>query len=176
VFKKLGMATLALMLLLAACGGDDAAKLSGEEQALADAMATNFAADPSLGITPEQGTCVGNGAVTAIGMDRLTELGITADNVGDSMDTALSQLTEAEKGQIVDVLTGCIDFGATLVAQMKAGGLSDTQATCIGNGLSDDMIRAMALGGMSGAANYNPMTDPAISEAFVALLTQCMGG
>ena len=74
------------------------------------------------------------------------------------------------------MLTGCIDFGATLVAQMKAGGLSDAQATCIGNGISDDMIRAMALGGMSGAADYNPMTDPGDQRGLRSVAHSVHGG
>jgi hypothetical protein len=176
VLKRLGLVVLALTMVLAACGDDDGGARSADEQALVDAMAERIAADETQPVTESQAQCIAGGTMDALGFDRFAELGITAENVETSMDAALGQLTEAEQGQMVDVLLGCVDFGATMVEEMKAQGLTDAQAACLSNALTEDMIRKLAIASMSGETDFNPLTDPEIGEAFLGIITQCMAG
>ena len=70
---KVASGIVVLTLLLAACGDDGDSELSGEEQALADAIAAEMLGDPDNAASAQEAQCYGEGVVEAMGLERLVE-------------------------------------------------------------------------------------------------------
>jgi hypothetical protein len=136
VLKKLSLAVLALMLLLAACGGDDAAKLSGEEQAFADGLVTQLTADTSAEnplAAEADARCAAEGVVGAFGLERSQALFGGTIDIND-LATIGAGMTEAERGTFADTLTGCVNVAETAAAGIAAssgGVISEEDGACI---------------------------------------------
>lgn|GEM_PF-1630142 len=153
--KKLGLVVVALMLVLAACGGDDAANLSAEEQALADGLVTQLTADTSAEnplAAEEDARCAAEGMVGAFGLERSQALFGGAIDIND-LSTVGADMTEAERGSFADVLIGCVDIADTAATGMAAssgGVVSEDDAACIAGKIDDGMQKDMIIAELAG--------------------------
>ena len=165
MIKKLGLAMLALMLLLAACGGDDAGGQSAEEQAkaaeikaelLADTSATNPFADDAAA------TCFSNGIVGELGVTRINEL-----DTGTGLQAGLAGMTTEEQNTVADLALGCIDFESIIKDQMAASGLPAEVANCVADGLNADLLKGLFLTQISGG-------DPSQNAELMQVVVGCV--
>lgn len=157
--RKLLMAFVAFALVASACGGDDddggvAAADSPLVGAIAEQMMEGADADSPIA-TQAEAECWAGRVVGNIGEDRLGELGVTVDNVGDIEDL---DFTDGEVDTIVSSLGDCVDLKA-LMAEQMAGDLGEEAANCVAGELDDDFLN-----GLIGAAFRDE--DPSGSDDF----------
>jgi hypothetical protein len=172
VLKRTSVLLLVLALGLAACGGGGGG-VSGEGQALADAIAVQMTADTTAGnpfAKEADAKCFAEGLVGGVGVERLTALGVTVDNVAGA-DTFIAQLTVDEQGKVADAALGCIDLKKAIKEGAVSSGLPEAQAQCLADGLSKDLLKKAFLSQYSGAT-YDPTADP----EFMAAITKCFTG
>jgi protein involved in sex pheromone biosynthesis len=165
MMKKLGLVVLALMLVLVACGGDDAAGQSAEEQAkaaeikaelLADTSATNPFADEAAA------TCFADGIVGEFGVERINAL-----DTGSGLEAGMANMTTEEQTKMADLALGCIDFQQVIKDQMAASGLPEETANCVADGLNEDMLRGLFLTQASGG-------DPSQNAELLQVVMDCL--
>jgi hypothetical protein len=171
VLKRLSLIVLALMLFLAACGGDDAAKLTDDEQALADSLVTQLTADTSASnplAAEEDARCAAEGMVAAFGLERSQTL------FGDSLDvndlsTIGAGMTEEERNTFADTLIGCVNIAETAaagIAESSGGVITADDGACIAGKIDEDAQKAMVVAELAGQE-----ADPA---AFLAAVNDCI--
>jgi hypothetical protein len=171
VLKKLGLATVALMLVLAACGGDDAVNLTAEEQALADDLVVQLTADTSADnplAAEEDARCAAEGMVGTFGLERSEALFGGSIDVND-LSTIGADMTEAERGSFADVLVGCVNIADTAAAGISAssgGVVTEEDASCIAGNIDDGMQKDMIVAELAGQ-------EPDLT-AFMGAITDCV--
>ena len=155
MLKRMGLVVVALMLVMAACGDDDAVNLSAEEQALADGLVTQLTADTSAEnplAAEADARCAAEGMVGAFGLERSEALFGGAIDIND-LSTVGAGMTEAERGSFADVLIGCVniaDQAAAGIAASSGGVVSEEDASCIGGKIDDGMQKDMIIAELSG--------------------------
>lgn len=142
--------TAALALTLGACGGDDDGGGTGGGDDIEAAADTEIGqaltaelmseSEDSPVSTEEEARCVAGGIVSNVGEDRLTELGVTADNVGDDIEDV--DFTPDEVSAIVDSMFDCVDITAALTREFEAD-FGAEGAECLADGLGDDTLREL---------------------------------
>ena len=155
MLKRMGLVVAALMLVMAACGGDDAVELSAEEQALADELVTQLTADTSAEnplAAEEDARCAAEGMVGAFGLERSQVLFGGAIDVND-LSAIGADMTADERGSFADVLVGCVniaDTAATGIAASSGGVISEEDASCIAGNIDDGMQKDMIIAELAG--------------------------
>ena len=139
------IAIVALVATAAACGGDDDGGGGGDEAAadtpIGQALTAEFTSesdDSPIG-TEEEARCVAGGIVAGIGEDRLEELGVTPDSVGEIEDIAFSA---DEANEIVDAMFSCVDVKTALAEEFEAD-FGAEGGECLADGLGDDLLREL---------------------------------
>lgn len=145
--RKLLMILGAVAILASACGGDDdggavAAADSPLVAALADEIASGADADAPV-TNAEEAECWAGRIVGGIGEDRLTELGVTVEDVGQISDY---DFTDGEVDTIVDSLGDCVDL-AELMADELVGELGEEAADCVAGELEGDFLNDLMKAG-----------------------------
>ena len=166
------IAIVALVATAAACGGDDDG--DGGDSAAADtpigqaltAELMSETEDSPIG-TEEEARCVSGRIVSGIGEDRLTELGVTPDSVGEIDDIAFS--TE-EADEIVDAMFSCVDVKAALAEEFETE-FGAEGAQCLADGLGDDMLRELMASSFLGDESEE-MSDEFFQE-FLDIAAEC---
>lgn len=174
--RKILPVLVALAVLAAACGdGDDggSSDRSSGEQAVSDAIAAAILADAEPGdpYGEKEARCMGDSLVDELGLDRLLALGISADSV-DSPEEFLRGAPNADVEAFIDITLDCVDFRDVFVEGMGAD-VSTESAECIADGISDDMLRSMAMMGISGE-EFDPTADPELAAALFGLVAECL--
>lgn len=77
--------------------------------------------DPLNPLPPEDLLCIGDGAVATFGVDRLTDIGVTAATANQLDPTLLPGMTELERDQLAEVAGSCLDLVALLSATAGDG-------------------------------------------------------
>jgi hypothetical protein len=165
MLKKMGLAMVALVMVLAACGGDGG--LSAEEQAKADELTAELTADQSIEnpfADEEKASCFSEGLVGALGVDRINEL-----DTGGGVEAGFANMTADEQSNVADLAIDCIDMQAYMGEMMANSGLSQEQADCVADGLDDDMIKELFLAQIGGA-------DVTQNEDLVGIIMGCLMG
>lgn len=134
--------------------------------ALADNMMEDSAAGDSPVATREEAECWANGIVDGIGEDRLTELGVTPESVGELEDLAL---TDDEVSTVVDSLFDCADVKQAF-ADSFAADFGAEAASCIAEGLDEDLVK-QALSASIAGDDSQPSAE--FLEAFTQLASDC---
>ncbi|MCB1029659.1 MAG: hypothetical protein KDB24_18040 [Microthrixaceae bacterium] len=123
-------------LMLGACGNDvsttgEAGGGSGggqdrsaEEQAYVDEVTAAFEQSPESEEFPvDQLECWVGDMVDGVGVDRLEEVGISAETLAEgSSDADLASLNDDERKVVADSFTGCIDLEQIFTQSMAAEG------------------------------------------------------
>jgi hypothetical protein len=168
------LVVLALGLSTVACG-DDAAGLSPEEQALADAILADMQADTSDDeeFDPNEMRCFAEGIVAELGVSRLFDLGVTAADAGDP-EAAFREMSDAEMEHMADVGLGCIDYATGFVEAMMADGMSRSGAECLTDRLEEaDFFRASFITTMRGE-DFSPEQDSDLLAVFLSGAQECL--
>ena len=164
MFKRVGLVLTALVMVLAACGGDGGG-LSAEEQAKADEITAELTADTSAEnpfADEEKAACFSEGLVSELGLDRINEL-----DTGGGVDEGFGNMTAEEQGKVADLAIDCIDMQAYMSEMMAGAGLPQEQADCVADGLNDDLIKELFLAQISGA-------DVTANEDLMGIVMSCL--
>ena len=170
--RRLVVIGVTVVLLVAACGGDD---LSGDDQAISDAIFEQMVADtsPDDPFGETEARCFSDGVVRDIGSADLAELGMTAESIRAGTEPADVDLTDAQVDIMTDLMLECVDFRTVFIDQFADEGVSDESAKCLADGFDDDFLRALAKAELSGDGS-DPTEDPAQAEKFFNLITDCL--
>jgi len=165
---------LALGLVAAACGDDDAG-LNAEGQALADAVLADMLADEEPGDDFDEGDmrCFAEGMVADLGVARLNAIGVTAADVGDP-EVAFRAMSDAEMERMADIGLRCLDYEAGFVAAMTADGISQGSAECLTGRLADsDFFRVSFITSMRGV-EFSEDQDAELMPIFFDAAGDCL--
>lgn len=142
--RKTVVLLMAGTLSLIGCGGDDGDGAPAESP-IGKALAAEILREGASGVsTQDEALCVSGGIVSGIGEDRLAELGMTVDEVGDVSDY---DFTDTEVGVIVDSLLDCVDVTAALAEEMTSE-FGGEGAECVAKNLDKDFVRDMMIIGL----------------------------
>lgn len=170
---RLLMVVLVLAMVAAACGDDDVT-LTGEAQALADALFADMN-ETSIGdeLPAEDMRCFADGIVAELGVARLGELGVTVSDVGDP-EEAFRAMTDPEMESMADLGLRCIDYAGAFATGMEAQGLSPSSAECLTDRLADsDFFRVSFITSMRGV-DFSEEQDAALMPVFLEAAGDCL--
>lgn len=165
-------AVLAIVATAAACGGDDEGGDGGDaaDSPLGQALSAELLSEEDSPIeTQEQADCVAGGIVSGVGEDRLAELGVTADNVGDGEIEDLA-FTEEEAGSVVDALFDCVDVREALAAEF-ATDFGEEGGSCVAENLDEQLLRDLMTSAFLGGEDEE-MPDE-FFQAFLDIAAEC---
>jgi hypothetical protein len=173
--SRIAAALLAFALVGAACG-DEGGTLTPEEQVLADAILAEMISESDPG-DPLHGEasarCIAEGLVGDLGVARLAELGIEAQNVG-SPDTAFAAMTDEEIDVVAAVALGCPTFRQALSAEMTADGVSAESAECLVDQLVETgVFRQLVAAAIRGDSTDVILEDPGNTAALITAMSKC---
>lgn len=136
--KKFATLICALVLVAAACGGDDDdGAVDVDDSPLAAAIADDVMSEDGAPVTDRaEAECFAGNVVGRIGEDRLGELGVTVDSVGDIPDI---DFTDDELNTLLDSLTDCVDLEAAM-AEEFAEDFGAEAAECLASELGEDTL------------------------------------
>lgn len=157
----LSISALAMLAMgVTACGGDDGggSGLSGTAGEYADAIASEFEADPESGVdfTDDEARCIAGEMVDAVGVDAFEDAGIEPSDItdGTSEFSDFGQtLSDEQAADVVDAVFGgdCVDFaemmGEAFVAE-SGGQVTEEQGRCMGEGFIENQDFKDAMVGM----------------------------
>ncbi len=170
--------TAALALAATACGGDDdgggGAGGGGDDVAeaadtpIGRALTAQFLEDDEETVvqTEEQARCLSGRIVNDIGEDRLTEAGVTAEDVGDVTDY---DFRPEEIDTIVDAMFGCIDIRASFIESFEQDFGADG-AECVANELDQDFVKELMRSEFTGGSEE---PTPEFIQAFLDIAAKC---
>lgn len=173
ITTRRSLAILALLATVAASGGGDD---GGDNAAAADtplgrALTAELLdeSEDSPIATEEDARCVAGGIVSEIGEDRLVELGVTADNVGDGSIEDVA-FTEDEAATIVDTMFDCVDVKAALVSEFEAD-FGAEGAECVADNLDDELVRDLMAQAFLGEDEQEMPAE--FFQAFLDIAAEC---
>lgn len=144
----------AIGLTAAACGGDDdgGGSSSGADTEIGKALAADMLSESeseegSPVQTEEEARCWSGQIVDGIGEERLEELGVTSENIGEIEDIAFN---DEEISTIVTGLFDCTDVRAALAEQFEAD-FGEEGAKCLADEMDEDLISQMMTASFSGS-------------------------
>jgi len=141
-FTRIAAIAVALALVLGACGDSSESSSSGGNSLLVRALAEEIAAPDDDG-TPspfpiDDAMCASEKILDDIGIGRLAELGITAEQVGE-IDTI--DFSEDELNTLVNAFGDCSDLSKLMGDQLAADGtLSQADADCFAKEFDESLL------------------------------------
>lgn len=165
-------------LVVVACGGGDGGPaLDGDEQALADLIASEILEDDEGDAPPftaDQAQCIGDESVGAIGFDRLVEVGLGPGALEAGTELQDVDLPDAEVDAIVDVYFDCVDVKALFTEGMlQTGDVSEDSAECVADGIDDRFVRTALEEGIRGE-DSSLEEDPELLQSLLRVMTDCL--
>ncbi len=133
--------------------------------ALAVALADEMMTDGGAVSTEAEAQCWAGRVVDDIGADRLAELGMTVDNVGDIQDLAF---TPDETSLLVESLFDCVDVKTSFAKQFEAN-FGPEGAACIAEQLDEDLVKLAITSSIEGATE----PPPEFLDAFGTIMETC---
>jgi hypothetical protein len=157
--------------------------LTGDEQALADAIGAAAAAEmggmgDEFPIDANQfSSCMGTAVVGALGVARLNELGVTAADVSN-LDAAFEALTPAEQQAVLTAMIPCVDtpeIRDALVQEISAMGLSVESSECIVDAFLDPALLNELVGlVLSGEEELDLESNPELVNMLTTAMLGCL--
>ncbi|MCP5026386.1 MAG: hypothetical protein GY929_08890 [Actinomycetia bacterium] len=136
--KPISAVSLALLvafgLIASSCGGSEPER----DQAMVDALMDDLL-DKEHPFTSDraEAECVATRTYDAIGLERMTEAGMTVE----TPDPTDADLTEDERDAVNEALFDCVDLKAAFAASLVSDGVSADQAMCVADEFGDDGLR-----------------------------------
>jgi hypothetical protein len=165
---------VALSLLVAACGGGDAAPttVAGDAGSVSAAIVSSLASADATGpFDAASAQCAATGFIGAIGLERMAEMANTAGEaiVGDPA-SLFAQMSAAESGLALGVTEGCLDLASAVPATMLAFGFPSDVSDCVGGALVEEGFGAGIV------AAFLTGSDPTAEEGFSAAYIGALSG
>ncbi len=123
--------------------------------------------DGSVAQTEEEARCWSGKIVDEVGEDRLSELGVTAQSVGDLDEI---DFTEDELDTVVDGMFDCIDVNAAFAKQFEAD-FGAEGAQCVADELDQDLVKDMMKAALAGGDTSEPPDE--FFQAFLDIAAEC---
>lgn len=166
---------VALTVAAAACGSDDdggGSASAGADTPIGQALAAQIlddsdSEDGSVAQTEEEARCWAGKIVDDVGEERLEELGVTAENVGEIEDI---DFTDDELDALVDGMFECIDVTAAFAAQFEED-FGAEGAQCVAENLDQEFVKDMMKIAVSGDATAEPPDE--FFQAFLDIAAEC---
>lgn len=166
-FKKAAVVLAGLAMLgLGACGSDSGGSsggdLSAEEQEYVDAMMSSLNADGAAPFSDDEGQCLAEGMVKAVGVDTLKEAGITPADIGGDENLVFGELPKEKTDKLVSLFFDgeCFDFGKLIAAGMAQDpsvSLPSDKAECLGDKMSEsEEFRQAFVASVTGDDSVDP--------------------
>lgn len=166
-------AVATMTLAVAACGSDSGGggASAGADTPVGKALTEEILSDAadddgSVAQTEEEARCWSGKIVDGVGEDRLAELGVTADRVGDIEDI---DFTDAELDTLVDGMFECIDVKAAFATQFEED-FGEEGAQCLADELDQDLIKDIMKLAVSGDDSEPP---DEFFQAFLDIAAKC---
>jgi hypothetical protein len=165
------------LLSLAACGGDDGgaeASSGADEAAYVDAIAAT--ADETT-FPGEQGRCVAQALVDAVGVDELSDA-VTPEEIRNNPDASFDEfgieIGEDDAQALYDGITGCTDVRQALIGSLTAEqGLSPEAQQCLAQAFDDALLRDAIVATLTGGDDAIEQ-DPELMGRFTQAMTPCV--
>lgn len=180
-WMTVGMCSVVL-IAGAGCGNDlgtsadenvKLADLSGKDAEFAAELVTAMTESEDSPIVTDQAECWSNRLVSDFGVDRLKEVGVTAEKFATNEGPdALSKLSESEQETFTDGFVKCIDMVEMMLSSAAQDGeVTPAMEKCFKNAVTDDTEAAMAQVMIQG--DEAAEDDPELAAA-IAPLMGCM--
>ena len=157
-------------LALAACGGDDddGGASAGADTEIGQALAADMLDESgdSPVTNEEEARCWSGKIVDGIGEDRLKELGVTADQVGNIDDIAFE---DDEVSTLVGGLFDCVDVRAALAEQFTED-FGEEGAKCLADEMDEDMLTTMMTSAFASKSDEPPAE---FMQTFLDIAAKC---
>lgn len=139
--KKTAAVLCAALLTLGACGNsdDDTAKENIKKSVLQGDESLTNGAKP----TEEQASCVADGMVDDIGVDKLKSYGLLTDDLQIDDSAAPTDLSAEDADALAGVFVDCVNVQDTIADSVGQGkDLTDEQKQCISDAVDEDTVKA----------------------------------
>lgn len=160
-----GVLVAALLLSgLAACGDDEPeSALTEDEQTVADNLASQILRSGSMAgggssrnaVTDEQAACIGEGAVTEVGLETLQDYGIVTDDLLVNRSIQGVEMGAADADALAGVFVECIDaealFEERFLTELPPGGEEPDRRTCVEDAVDRDAVQEILSASFQGA-------------------------
>lgn len=147
-------AVLALTTLTG-CGGDEdpaESSLSKDEQTAADNLASQIVRSASMtgggsssAVTDEQASCIGEGAVTEVGLEDLQSYGVVTEELLVDRSIQGVEMDKDDADALAGVFVDCIDaealFEERFLDELPPGGSEQERRTCVEEAVGVDAVR-----------------------------------
>ena len=162
-----------LALVTSSCGSGDNDSASGE-QALAEAISEQGAANPDNPLNRDTTTCLADGLVEEFGVAELEELGVTADNPSVDLGRVFATSQQAERA--FDMAMDCLEFDREMLAFLpEALEIAEESANCLADGLNSEVFRDLYVSFvLDGDESSRIIDDPAGQASIGRLLVECL--
>jgi hypothetical protein len=178
--KRAAALLIALVLVLAACGDDDAGAdtTTGDPTATAGASSdiveqltqeilTDSSAGSDTSFTEEQAACFAVGLVDEFGAD------VMVDALQMEFEEFMTAASSEDRMTVVDTMLGCVDFGEVMTAELD-GEISAESANCIGDAFGNSEAFRNALANSFDTSATDPFDDPALMEEMIPAMFECL--
>ena len=151
---------------------DSSDALPDEAQPYVDALVASFQLDPATPIDDDQAECVSTRIVLIVGLDRITDAGITPEAFADEPNLGQLGLDIDAGHDAYDAFEACgIDFrGLTLAAFAAESADPEATAACLDGAADEGTFREFFSRSLVEGAEFD---DSAEAEAFFNQLFAC---
>jgi len=156
--KKSVASSLAFGVLLAlpSCGYDGRDASTATKNLRAEIVA-NSAVAGTTSVTDDQAGCIAHGMVEQVGIPQLQEYDILTEDLKVNKGIENVRMSSSDAGSLADVFLGCVDVEELFQKQFAAGttasALSVPQQTCVGDTVTEDVIRDILTDAFQGKQN-----------------------
>lgn len=149
-------AVVLALTTLTGCGGDDeadASSLSKDEQTAADNLASQIVRSGSMAgggssrnaATDEEAACIGEGAVTEVGLAELQSYGIVTEDLLVDRSIQGVEMEKDDADALAAVFVECIDaealFEERFLNQLPPGGSEQQRRACVEEAVGVDAVQ-----------------------------------
>lgn len=168
-------AAVAVVLSLAAsaCAGastdDDAEASRAISASIVKQQQSDSGPGALLSLQRKEATCIGDGLVKRIGVERLRKSGMLTDDNRVKGSVTEASLPKADARTATSVLFGCADIEAMVEKGLaRSGNISSKMLPCVNKVVDDKSLRAMFIDYFQGDKNA--------PQALVRPMMRCIGG
>ena len=147
---------VALTLMVSACGGadDDAEASRAISASIVKQQRSADGPGALLSLQRKEATCIGDGLVKRIGVDRLRKQGMLTDDNKVKGSVTNARLSEGDARKATSVLFDCADVEAMVEKGLaRSGNISKQMLPCVNKVVDDKNLRSMFIDFFQGDQN-----------------------
>jgi hypothetical protein len=182
MIKRLTVLAVVLVTAVAACndggdgsgGGQGGGGLSDAEQAYVDDAMEDFDAEDAEPLTRDDAECMVTRLVQDVGVERLEEIGLTAESFSTDEDLP-DDLSEEDARRVLDSMGRCFDLRELFLAGLAEDEDIPAEAqACLEEQLDDDFVDRVMLTLLT-EGEEALSEDSAMASEMIAMFTECQG-